>query len=298
MESDGTGSDGLGGLGEVSGVWGSLAHAISGNYHHPCNAPVTIRASRLGLPGQQPFSGVVVDAGSFIGLEGLLGEARFARYLNRYGGDRVLALRLYTWNLAASSALWGPINVIEVAVRNAIHGRLIERTGRGDWWNDAHVHLCRSEEAAIDSAIATLVRRGTSAPTSDQVVAATSFGLWVGLTGAGIARDRRYDYETTLWQPRLQHAFPHRGERRRKLIHAKLDRIRVLRNRIAHHEPIYRSPLGSLHRDMLEIGGMIHPDARGYIETYARASEVIDGMKEAVTLGAVRVLSRVRSVVR
>jgi hypothetical protein len=119
-----------------------------------------------------------LDAGSLLGLEALLSEARFSRYLNRYQGDRALALRLYTWNLAACSALWGPINVIEVAVRNAIHDRLVERTGRGDWWNDPHVHLCRNEQGAIDSAITTLVNRGTPEPTSDQVVAATSFGLW------------------------------------------------------------------------------------------------------------------------
>jgi len=229
-----------------------------------------------------------LDTGSLPGLEGLISEARFARYLNRYQGDRALALRLYTWNLAVCSALWGPINVIEVAVRNAIHDRLVERTNRGDWWNDAHVRLCRHEQEAIDSAITTLVRRGTTEPSSDQVVAATSFGLWVGLTSAGIARDRLYDYETTLWQPRLQHAFPNRGERRRKYVHAKLNEIRVLRNRIAHHEPIYRSPLPALYDDILEIAAMIHPDAHEFIATYGRAAGVIDGMRDAMTTGDIR----------
>jgi len=230
-----------------------------------------------------------LDAGSLLGLEALLSEPRFAPYLSRYKGDRALALRLYTWNLAVCSALWGPINVIEVAVRNAIHDRLVKRTGRGDWWNDPHVHLCRNERASIDSAVTTLVRRGTAEPTSDQVVAATSFGLWVGLTSPGVARDRLYDYETTLWQPRLQHAFPHRGNRRRrKYIHAKLDDIRVLRNRIAHHEPIYRSPLGVLYDDILEIAAMIHPEAHEFIAGYSCAGKVIAGMKDAVTTGDVR----------
>jgi hypothetical protein len=253
------------------------------------NAPVTIRALAARTPGATVFSGVgALDVGSLTGFEGLLSEARFARYLNRYNCDRVLALRLYTWNLAVSSALWGPINVVEVAVRNAIHDRLVERTGRGDWWNDPHVHLCHTEQDAVGSAVATLVNRGTSQPTSDQVVATTSFGLWVGLTGAGIPRDRLLSYETTLWQPRLQRAFSHRGNRRRKYIHAKLDAIRVLRNRIAHHEPIYRSPLQSLYDDILEIAGMIHPDAREYIETYGRASKVINEAKDALTTGQVR----------
>ncbi|MGL5866869.1 MAG: hypothetical protein ACRCYX_13555 [Dermatophilaceae bacterium] len=217
-----------------------------------------------------------------------MSEARFARYLNRYNGNRALALRLYTWNLAASSALWGPVNVVEVSVRNAIHNRLVDRAGRGDWWNDSHVQLCHTERDAVSSATTTLINRGTPRPTSDQVVAATSFGLWVGLTGAGVPRDRVLSYETTLWQPRLQHAFPYRGDRRRKYIHAKLNQIRILRNRIAHHEPIYRSPLLTIYQDLLEIAAMIHPDACEYIETYSRAAEVIDGFQEPLTTGDIR----------
>ncbi|TSI11727.1 hypothetical protein [Brevibacterium aurantiacum] len=230
-----------------------------------------------------------MDAGAAPdGLDGLLSQARFDRYLNRYNGNRTLALRLYTWNLAASSALWGPINILEIAVRNAIHDKLVERTGRGDWWADTRFRLCRNEQEAINSAVSTLQRRGTQDPNSDQIVAATSFGLWVGLTGAGIARDRLLSYETTLWQPRVQHAFPHRGDRRRKYIHACLDDIRVLRNRIAHHEPIYRSPLETIYNDILEITAMIHPDARGFIESHSRAHEVIGQQRDALTTGEIK----------
>lgn len=229
-----------------------------------------------------------MDAGAApAGIDALLSEARLARYLNRYNGDRKLALRLYTWNLAAASALWGPIHVLEIVVRNAIHERLVERAGRGDWWNDTHINLCRNEREAIDSTIDTLQRRGTADPSSDQVVAATSFGLWVGLTGEGIPRDRMLSYETTLWQPRLQHAFPHRENRRRKYIHAKLDAVRVLRNRIAHHEPIYRAPLQSLYDDILEIGAMVHPDACAYIAAHSRAQDVINQQQAAVTTGSI-----------
>ena len=62
----------------------------------------------------------------------------------------------------------------------------------------------------------------------------------------------------------------------------------MLRNRIAHHEPIYRSPLGALYEDILEIGAMIHPDVHEFIVTYSRAAEVIDGMKDAMTTGDMR----------
>jgi hypothetical protein len=230
-----------------------------------------------------------VDAGAAPdGLDKLLSQARFARYLDRYKGDRKFAFRLYTWNLAVSSAMWGPISMIEIAVRNTLHDQLVERTQRGDWWADTRIQLCRNERNAIESAVTTLQRRGIPEPSSDQVVAATSFGLWVGLTSAGIPRDRMLSYETTLWQPRLQHAFPHRGDRRRKYIHACLEDIRILRNRIAHHEPIYRSPLKSIYEDILEVAAMIHPDARDFIESHSRAREVIDQYRAALTTGEIR----------
>lgn len=182
---------------------------------------------------------------------------------------------------------WGPVNILEIAVRNAIHDKLVERTSRGDWWSDAHLYLCGTEREAINSAIANLQRRGTPNPTSDQVIAATSFGLWVGLTGAGIPRNNLYGYETTLWQPRLRHAFPHRGERRRKYIHAKLNEIRVLRNRIAHHEPIYAVPLQAIYDAMLELVGMIDPEAVAFIASHSRAQQVIDGYRDAIETGKI-----------
>jgi len=81
-----------------------------------------------------------MDAGAVPdSFDKLLSTARFSRYLKRYGGNRTYALRLYAWNLEASSALWGPINILEIAVRNAIHDKLVERTSRGDWWSDTHL---------------------------------------------------------------------------------------------------------------------------------------------------------------
>jgi hypothetical protein len=126
-----------------------------------------------------------------------------------------------------------------VVVRNAIHKQLAARCRRDDWWTDTHLYLCHAERNALDSAIDTLKYRGNTNPNTDDIVAATTFGLWVGLTGAGRPRDRMFSYETTLWQPRLVKAFPHAGTVRRKQIHDELSRIRALRNRIAHHEPIF-----------------------------------------------------------
>lgn len=61
-----------------------------------------------------------------------------------------------------------------------------------------------------------------------RVVAELSFGFWTGLTGP------KYD---VLWRDHLVKIFPRPPVQRVK-IQTRLNSIRKLRNRIAHHEPI------------------------------------------------------------
>jgi Abi-like protein. len=43
-----------------------------------------------------------------------------ARALNR-GGNRKAAFGLYSWNIAVSAALYGPLQTLEGTLRNALH---------------------------------------------------------------------------------------------------------------------------------------------------------------------------------
>ncbi|ASO18613.1 hypothetical protein FHR81_003021 [Actinoalloteichus hoggarensis] len=64
----------------------------------------------------------------------VLSEARFAPYLAAAGGDEAAALRLYWWNVRVSEAFYPSLHCLEVALRNALHDRLCELSGRSDWW--------------------------------------------------------------------------------------------------------------------------------------------------------------------
>ncbi|MBB3042318.1 hypothetical protein KM427_01705 [Nocardioides sp. LMS-CY] len=227
-----------------------------------------------------------MDPASLAGLEAFIGGPRFNRYLSRYGGNRIYAARLYGWNHAAAAAFWGPIGIVEIAIRNAIHDQLTIGRKRADWWNDPHLNLCAGERAHLTSAITTLQQRGTASPTPDQVVAATSFGLWVGLLSEGVHSNLALRYETTLWQPRLVKAFPH-AQHGRRYVHAKLRDIQHLRNRIAHHEPIYVSPLQQVYDAILEVAAMVHPDARTFIDGCSTVPTVLAAQQAAITQGDV-----------
>lgn len=212
-------------------------------------------------------------------LPRLISGPRFETYLRASSGAPETAVRLYLWNIQASAALWGPLAILEVVIRNALHDALRSRR-RDDWWNDPTVRLMPRERSMIDDAIAGLVRRGIARPSPDQVVAATTFGLWTGLTDGGVPRDPYLSYETALWQPRLAEAFRHAGTVRRKQIHRELDDLRILRNRVAHHEPIYRTDLVRTRDRMVRVAGYVDPDAARLIMALDRSDDLVAQRRE------------------
>jgi hypothetical protein len=73
-----------------------------------------------------------------------------------------------------------------------------------------------------------------------RVVAELNFGFWTGLIGPKYA---------DLWRNHLVKAFSRRPVQRAE-VQTRLNSIRKLRNRVAHHEPILSRPL---QRDMNQI---------------------------------------------
>lgn len=215
-----------------------------------------------------------MDPSTLPNLRALIGEARFGSYLRHYQGNEKMALRLYSWNIAVSTAIWGPLGVLEVSVRNAIHAKMCERAGREDWWNHGATYLLDRDRQYIESAERKLKDRGSTNPSADDVVAATSFGLWTALTSDGIPRHPTLSYETTYWQPRLHRAFPHYTAKRKQL-HRQLDDVRRLRNRVAHHEPIFRYDLCRICDEIAAVAGYVDPAAGEYIRDSQRVRQVV-----------------------
>jgi hypothetical protein len=224
-----------------------------------------------------------VDPGTVSGFRSVISEPRLARYLAHCDGVESDALRLYAWNIEISAALWGPLSVLEVLLRNAIHDRM--KLDRVDaWWT--LTYLAPKEQGTVDRAIEKAREVTGYEPDADHVVGATSFGFWVGLTGAGHGgRGAATDYETKIWQPRLRHAFPHLGEGGRKQLHADLQRIKTLRNRIAHHEAIFESPHQDLTRLIIQLAGYVNADVANFISECERVDTVVARRDGAITSG-------------
>ena len=83
-------------------------------------------------------------------------------------------------------------------------------------------------------------------------------------------------YERSLWFPTLRYAFPglqRRGIRRDA--HEAMRSLHLLRNRIAHHEPIHNRPLAKLHDQALTTAGWVCPVTRQWIAARSRVPELL-----------------------
>ncbi len=216
------------------------------------------------------FNAAIIGA-----LETSLSPERMATYLAVTGGDKEQAVRLYTWNTAASAAFYGPLQGLEVALRNAIHRELSVCYGV-NWYDNP---ACGFSAGTLNRLVEAKnkLRRDGYAVDPPHLVAALSFGFWVTLLGKGsqaATGGRKCNYEMTLWRPTLHKAFPN-ARLRRSAVHQPLNYLQTFRNRIAHHEPIFNRHLEADYQHILTITGWICPYTRDWIAHHSRVETVL-----------------------
>ena len=182
-------------------------------------------------------------------LELALSSERMAPYVRRAGGSRHKAVLLYERNTALSESLYGIIQAFEIALRNAIHRGLSPSLGA--MWFDCIPGIEEPQERQILEAKADL-EKNQRVLTPGAIIAELNLGFWTSLISAR--------YEKTLWVPYLHKSFPNAIKQMpgkspaplsRSEIFDQLERIRNLRNRIAHHEPILKLDLKRLYSETL-----------------------------------------------
>lgn len=217
-----------------------------------------------------------VDPAILSALPGVVSAGRFAPYLAEQSGNEADAIRLYSWNIEAPAALLGAYAALEIGIRNAINDRLCALFNRSDWWYA--VPLSGSDLDQVQEAEDYLDRRkGPGLWAAGHLVAELKTSFWEGLLAN--------KYHASLWDKGLAAAFPHYGGRRGDL-RVRMERLRLLRNRAAHHEPIFARDLAIHHRYMCELAGFIEPDLQTWIASHSRLPGVIAG--RPATVGGAR----------
>lgn len=186
-----------------------------------------------------------------------------------------MALQLYQLNTKLSEALYGLLQSLEVILRNAFHEQL--SVALSTTWYDTQYgsrSLLRPKEAESVRHAKDRILGLNNSIVPGQVVASLSFGFWVNLTSG--------DYEQSLWmRMKLYEAFPRRPRHKfgRVDIYKRLNDLRRLRNRVAHHEPIFNLKLRNELGKILETIDWISIDAAAWVAKTNGLEKLLDDNK-------------------
>ena len=194
---------------------------------------------------------------------------RFNTYLKHASGAHELAMQLYTWNIALGSAFHGPLQALEVTLRNAVHNQLTSR--HSDLWFNNPALLKQNQQGSVQRAARELKKQKKQS-TAGRMVAELSFGFWVSLFA------RRYD--ALLWRTDLHRVFSPQPNRQK--LYNQLNRLRTLRNRVAHHEPILQRDLKTDYEKLLWILEMLSPEAASWVTHHSRVNEVLEAKSHSI----------------
>jgi hypothetical protein len=188
----------------------------------------------------------------------LLSTPRFQTFLDARSNNVLKALQLYHWNAQVSSAFLYPLHVFEICIRNAVANAAESFYQTDEWpWSSAfEMSLPTTGSPHHFSARRELVNTRDWQPrppqTTGKVIAELKFAFWVSMyTGR---------HDGRLWNPSLRREYPNipasmSVRAARGKIHSTADKVRDLRNRIAHHEPIFSRDLKNEYDQMAEIVG-------------------------------------------
>lgn len=194
-------------------------------------------------------------------LEDTLSAERFATYLAWAGGHREPAIELYSSNARLSEALYIPLQMLEVALRNRIHAVMCQ--AQGETWFDAPEYQMNPwQNQMLQKAKKDLNEAGKEI-TAGAVVAGLTFGFWTAMVG------REYE---NLWQTTLKGIARREDGKglQRKAFAAPLAPIRTLRNRVAHHEPILHWNLPKHYAAILQLTTWLSPVAAEWCRALSR----------------------------
>ncbi len=201
-------------------------------------------------------------------LEPTLSPARIGTYMMAAGHDEQRALALYIWNAQLGEAFHLPIQSVEIALRNRINSVLVIKFG-ADWWRDTAFNAMaeKRQNDAINEVKTRIGNRGQDLVTG-QIVAGLSFGFWVSML------DARYNPD--VWSHHLRTGFPNLPTLNDRNDLQKVTRgIANFRNRIWHHEPIFKAPISDEYSACMRALGWLCPNKMGWIRPQCKVMSIL-----------------------
>ncbi len=177
--------------------------------------------------------------------------------------NRAESLRAYYWNKALAASLYPAIQCLEVTLRNAIDRAIKNNPPQqnmyavNDWWfknlaiyignkkfpaadrfhSNGSIKKFTWEEQQITKVTKGFINKNVSY-NSSKIIAGLDFGFWTNLLSTSYVDTGS---STLLWPNLLADVFPNAPATIQLAdIRSKMDRVREFRNRISHHEPVWK----------------------------------------------------------
>lgn len=200
-----------------------------------------------------------------------LSTPRMSTYLFASSGNPQTAVELYGWNGMVSAALMVPAHFAEVVTRNLVDEVVTAAYGAMWPWDNSFTQSLPSPKTAFNPRRhLTQTREGFTS--TGKVIAELKFVFWQSIFTS------RHD--TRLWSTRLANSLPGATEGStdsdlRKRIYDDLETIRRVRNRVAHHEPIFNRDLQKDLNRMLELIELRSPETAAWVRQLEDVSSLL-----------------------
>jgi len=185
-----------------------------------------------------------------------LSSARIGTYeaaTGSLGDEDPRALVLYAWNAQVSAAFLAPLHICEVVIRNAVADALEVVYGPRWPWEATFLLSLPNSPGHLYSSRRDLKGVAAKQPSTGKVIPELKFIFWQEMF------TRRHDVR--LWDVHLKSVFPYHDPVMstasiRRALYQDLEVIRKLRNRIAHHEPIFTRNLREDFERIIKLVGL------------------------------------------
>ncbi|MBM9467985.1 hypothetical protein [Nakamurella leprariae] len=182
-----------------------------------------------------------------------------------------VALELYEWNARVSAALLVPLHVCEVVLRNAISAAIEQQYGHRWPWSDGFHRSLPSPRTSYKPGV-DLVRARDGMPTTGKVIPELKFVFWQSMMTS--RHDKR------IWNRELRAVFPNVDPNQaiaaiRSGMYGDLETLRLLRNRIAHHEPVFTRNLTVDLETIVRLIGSVSIPTADWLNRFDAARGVI-----------------------
>ena len=183
-----------------------------------------------------------------------LSAERFGTYLTQCNNCVDNAAKLYLWNMSAASAFFPWLSVAEVVLRNRIHEALVQIHGsEWPWMSGFERTLPNPNSPSVFNPhreLANTREKYKKDRQTGKVVADLKFAFWQQML--------KKNHKIPLWNKHLYVAFPNLDASlgittNRNQLYNRVEKIRILRNRIAHHEPIFARNLYADYQNVIDL---------------------------------------------